>query len=138
MARGWFGKWLGRRPSTLRGGASTPRLKTYSAQSGYVYQYRFLGSRESRHQGADAIDYVFDVSAGPQMTLPVKVVVPAPSLEPTESGWGRALAANERYAIAKLALFQAFDERPEPADMRADVVVRAADAAAILSTLGLA
>jgi hypothetical protein len=69
--------------------------------------------------------------------LRVSVVVPAPSLEPSEIARGRPLADNERYAIAKMALFEAFDERPEPAAMRDEVVVRAADAAAILSRLGL-
>jgi len=138
MARGWLGNWLGRRKSKLHGGAPTPRLKTYAAQSGYVYQYRFLGSRASRHQGGDATEYVFDVSAGPGTGMPVKVIVPVSSLAPTESSWGRALASNERYAVAKMALFQAFDERTDPTGMRTDVVVRAVDAAAILSTLGLA
>lgn len=134
---GWLGKWLGRRGAALHGGPATPRLKTYSAQTGYVYQYLYRGNREMRHQAESATEYAFDVAAGSESGLRVSVVMPAPSLEPSETARGRPLADNERYAIAKLALFQAFDERPEPAAMRDEVVVRASDAAAILSTLGL-
>ena len=51
------------------------------------------------------------------------------------------MAANsrltERYAVAKMALFQAFDERTEPALMKDPVHVRAADVEAIVETLGL-
>ena len=134
---GWLGKWLGRRGAALHGGPATTRLKTYCAQTGYVYQYHYLGNRETRHKGEIATEYVFDVAAGSESGLRVSVVVPAGSLEPNEIDCGRPLAHNERYAIAKMALFQAFDERPEPAAMRDEVVVRASDAAAILATLGL-
>jgi hypothetical protein len=133
---GWLGNWL-RRGTALHGGPATPRLKTYSAQTGYVYQYLYLGNRETRHKAGSAIEYAFDVAAGSESGMRVWVVVPAPSLEPSETARGRPLAGNERYAIAKMALFEAFDERPEPAAMRDEVVVRASDAAAILSTLGL-
>lgn len=135
--REWLANWLRRGKAELRGGPATPRLKTYSSQSGYVYQYRFLGSRESRYQAMNATEYVFEVSSGPHSSMSVKVVVPAPSLAHSETAFGRALAGNERYAIAKMSLFHAFDERPDPSAMRADVMVRAADAAAILSALGL-
>jgi hypothetical protein len=132
---GWLAKWLGRRPP-LRGGPAQPRLKTYAAQSGYVYQYFFLGRQEGRYQGEPATEYVFQASAGAERRLAVQVVVPESSLAPVETAWGRKLAGNERYAVAKMALFQAFDERPEPASMRAGVIVRASDAAAILARLG--
>ncbi len=132
---GWLAKWLGRQP-LLRGIPARARLKTYAAQSGYVYQYFYLGWRERRYEGGPAIEYVFRASAGAERRLPVRVVVPESSLAPVEKAWGRKLAGNERYAVAKLALFQAFDERPEPASMRAGVIVRASDAAAILARLG--
>ncbi len=126
------------RKAQLAGAPPSRRIKTYAAQSGYVYEYFFLGRREIRYQGADAIEFVFEVSAGPGTGLHVSVILPMPSLEPTEAFWGRKLADNEHYAVAKMALFQAFDERLAPADMRDHVIVRAADAAAILATLGLA
>jgi len=39
--------------------------------------------------------------------------------------------------VAKIALFQAFDERPDPAQLRDEVRVRNADVEGIIETLGL-
>jgi hypothetical protein len=50
---------------------------------------------------------------------------------------GRELNATERYAVAKMSLFQAFDERDDPAAMREDVAARAADLEAILESLDI-
>ena len=49
----------------------------------------------------------------------------------------RELSLTERYAVAKIALFQAFDERPDPAQLRDEVRVRNADVEGIIETLGL-
>jgi hypothetical protein len=135
---GWLARWRARREVPLHGGLTLRRVKRYAAQSGYVYEYFFLGRREIRYHGAEAIEFVFEVSAGPETGLHVTVILPMPSLEPSETVWGRKLATNEHYAVAKMALFQAFDERSAPADMRDHVIVRPADAAAILATLGFA
>jgi hypothetical protein len=54
-----------------------------------------------------------------------------------EKAHERELSATERYAISKMALFQAFDERGTPALMKDDVRVRNADVEAIVETLGL-
>ena len=54
-----------------------------------------------------------------------------------EQSHARELSATERYAVAKMALFQAFDERATPELMKQEVRVRAADVTAILDTLGL-
>ena len=50
----------------------------------------------------------------------------------------RQLSSTERYAISKMALFQAFDERANPDLMKSEVRVRNADMESILETLGLA
>jgi hypothetical protein len=124
LLRRLFGKKL----PPLSGAPAVRRLKTYSAQSGYVYQYCYRGQRPG--------EFVFDVSADRKSFHPVSVFVEHGSIQQWESGHGRQLAANERYAIAKMALFQAFDERPSPAAMHAGIRVRPADVAAILETLG--
>lgn len=49
----------------------------------------------------------------------------------------RPLTAAERYAVVKMVLFQAFDERLSSSHMRAEIRVRAADIEAILETLGI-
>jgi hypothetical protein len=62
----------------------------------------------------------------------------AEALAAWEEHSGRDLASNERYAVAKMALFQAFDERPTPELMLgSEIRVRFADVAAILGMLGI-
>ena len=55
--------------------------------------------------------------------------------------WGQAhtreLSATERYAVAKMALFQAFDERSAPEQMKEPVRLRPADVDGIIESLGL-
>ena len=54
-----------------------------------------------------------------------------------EEQHGRNLVSTERYAAAKIALFQAFDERDNPTLMKQDIRVRTADIEAILEGLGI-
>lgn len=126
------------RPSAtpLRGAPAVRRDKTYSAASGYVYVYHYQGLRKVNRQGRPATEYVFEVSAGRKAAFPVSVFVGDSVVEQWERDHGRELLDSERYAIAKMALRQAFDDRPGPESMRTPVEVSAADAAAILSLLG--
>lgn len=130
-------RWLSRRTQPLTGAPAIRRQKTYSGQSGYVYQYYYEGNRPYKRDRHNGTEYVFDVSADRKTSMAVSVLISDVALEDWQSRHGRTLHANERYAIAKIALFQAFDERPDPATMRADVHVRAADVEAILLTLGV-
>jgi hypothetical protein len=98
-----------------------------------VYHYYYAGHRPT----AEGIEYVFEVSADRKKYFPVSVFLPAASLEPWQQTHGRGLIAAERYAIAKLSLFQAFDERPQPSLMRAHVHVRTADVEGVADALGL-
>jgi hypothetical protein len=132
-----FDRWLSRKPQPLTGVPAIRRQKTYSGQSGYVYQYYFEGHRPYKRERDNGTEYVFDVSGDRKTSTPVSVLLSSAALEDWEGKHGRTLHASERYAIAKLALFQAFDERPNPAAMSADVRVRAADVEAILITLGI-
>ncbi len=118
----------------LEGAPEIRRLKTYAAQSGYVYQYHYNGYRTA---GGSGREYVFEVSADRRAGTEVSVLVPAEALAGWEREHGRPLAAVEWYAIAKMALFQAFDERATPALMRKDIRLRAADVEAILDNLGI-
>jgi hypothetical protein len=58
-------------------------------------------------------------------------------IEPWQNQHGRRLTDTERYAVAKMALFQAFDERASPQDMQREVLPGALDVGAILSSLDL-
>lgn len=126
-------KLFGRKPQPLTGAPQVRRQKTYSAESGYVYQYYYAGHRPF-HNGQE---YVFEVSADRETFFPVSIFLPAASLEPWQRAHGRELIAAERYAVAKLSLFHAFDERAQPSLMREPVHVRAADVEGALATLGL-
>jgi hypothetical protein len=121
----------------LAGAPAVRRQKAYSAQSGYVYQYVYEGCRPAS-RGPDAgVEFVFQVTADRTAYFPVSVFVPAAAIESWQADRGRELNTPERYAIAKMALFQAFDERPDPGQMRQEVRVRRADVDGILETLGL-
>jgi hypothetical protein len=118
----------------LTGAPPVRRMKTYSAQSGYVYQYYYEGHRQT---SGPATEFVFTISADRKNWGPAAVVVSDAAVAAWESSHSRTLNTTERYAIAKLALFQAFDERESPALMQEAVQVRAADVEAIIETLGL-
>ena len=109
------------------------RLKLYSAQTGFVYEYCYEGHRVAR----GAIEFAFSVSADRKTWRAARVLVGHSALLSWEQAHARELTPTERYAIAKMALFQAFDERPHPDRMNGEILVRAADVEAIVETLGL-
>ena len=113
------------------------RAKIYSSQSGYVYEYYYEGHRDFRSGGERGTEFVFSLSADRKNWQPTSVLVSDEAVRDWETSNARQLSSTERYAIAKIALFQAFDERPEPARMRDEVRVRNADIQAIVETLGL-
>ena len=120
----------------LTGAPAVRRLKTYSAQSGYVYQYFYEGQRPVR--GAEGgTEFVFSVSADRKTWHPVSVLVGDGAVHEWERAHGRQLSSTERYAVSKMALFQAFDERATPELMKSEVRVRNADVEAIIESLGL-
>lgn len=126
----------------MTGAPSVRRLKTYSSQPGYVYQYSYEGQRPY-HAGANrdndtGTEFVFRLSADRKNWCSVHVLVAGTAIRAWEQAHERTLSSTEHYAIAKVALFQAFDERATPALMKQDVKVRPADVEAILETLGIA
>lgn len=128
-------RWFGNKHAPLSGAPAIRRQKTYSAQSGYVYQYFYQGQRPSSPD--PGTEYVFDVSSDRKTSAPVSVFVSAEALESWQRQAGRTLSNTERYAIAKMALFQAFDERPTPEAMREAVQVTPSGVRAILATLNI-
>jgi hypothetical protein len=109
---------------TLRGAPLKPRLKTYSAESGYVYQYVYRGYRSAPvPDGPRSKQYVFSVSRDRKNYFPVFVVL----AEQVVSSWcaahQRVLSETELYAIAKLSLFEALDQRQEVAELGAPIEI---------------
>jgi hypothetical protein len=133
MLRNFFGK----KTLPLTGAPAVRRLKSYSAQSGYVYQYFYEGQRPFRSGGESGTEFVFTVSADRKTSHPVSVLVADGALRAWEQAHAHPLSSTERYAVSKMALFQAFDARATPDLMKQEVRVRTADVAAITETLGL-
>jgi hypothetical protein len=131
MMLGWFRK----KSVPLTGAPAVRRQKTYSAQTGYVYQYFYEGHRPSSPERGT--EYVFHVSPDRKTSSQVSVILSDEAMEMWQRESGRTLSATERYAIAKMALFQAFDKREAPEALREKVRVAPADVRAILATLNL-
>lgn len=119
-------------PAPLRGVPAIRRQKNYLAMSGYAYEYFYEGMRD--HSGLR--EHVFTVSGDRKTWFEVRVLVPVESVAAWEAAHRRKLADNERYAIAKMALFEAFDTRETPVEMNAPVEVSAEQLEELLGRLG--
>jgi hypothetical protein len=93
----------------------TVPLKTYSAQTGFVYQYYFVGQRPALPDDSEApaTEYIFDISHDRKSTFSVSIFLAPQALAAWASTHGRELTEPEQYAGAKLCLLQALDELPD-------------------------
>lgn len=92
---------------------SNPRIKLYTAESGYVYQYFFVESRPVKRLWASrGTAFVFSASRDRKSYYAVEVTVEEVALEAWAVAHGRTLSDTEKYAVAKMRLFRAFDESP--------------------------
>lgn len=132
-----FRNLFSKKKTALTGAPAIRRMKTYSAASGYVYQYFYEGQRAWEGGGDHGAEYVFRISADRKSWQDTVVLIADAALRAWQESHGRELSSTERYAIAKMALFQAFDERPAPGEMGAEIRVRAADVEGIVEMLGL-
>ena len=95
------------------------RVKAYSAESGFVYQYVFMESRPRRRiWGKTGTACFFSVSSDRKTTFVTEVVVEESALQAWHKAHGRALVETEKYAAAKMRLFRAFDESSGPDELR--------------------
>jgi len=88
------------------------RIKAYAGQTGYVYQYYFVGMRPALEGDpeAPATEYIFDVTADRKTTFAVSIFLQPQALDAWAASRGRTLSEAEQFAAAKLRLMQAFDE----------------------------
>jgi len=126
-----------KKPAPLHGVPAARRVKRYAADSGYVYEYFYEGHRLWCDGQRRGVEFEFRVSAGREQWLPAAVVIADDAVAAWQAAHGFALTATERYAIAKLALFQALDERTMPPDTAVEVRVSTADAEAFADRLDL-
>ena len=123
------------RNRSLIGAPATRRVKTYAAQSGFAYSYWYDGHRPYRSRGESGTEFVFTVAGTGADGIAVSVLLDNAAVRAWEQAHTRQLSSPELYALAKMSLFQAFDERPRPELMKAPVRVRLADIEAIAESL---
>ncbi len=115
------------------------RLKTYTGQTGYVYQYYFVGKRPALEGDPEApsAEYIFDVSADRKTTFVVSVLLQPQALTAWVVSHGRDLSEPEQYAAVKLRLMQAFDEIPDMLNHGRRLRVDAELLATLLESIGV-
>ena len=121
-----------RREPELKRGPGSERPKTYSADSGYVYEYSFAGFRRS----GGSIEYVFSVTGGRTAAVRVRVVLPEAEVREW-TGRDRDLTASERYGIAKVCLKHALDRAPNPQSVAREVAPAREEIAEVADLLDL-
>ena len=119
------------KPETVR------RIKSYSAATGYVYQYQFQDVHPVIEGSASGNEYVYYVSADRKTMFPIRIFVPRDSVKRWSRKTGRALTGTEEYAVAKMRLFQALDEIEEFAKTRPKLTVNESNLGALLERLDL-
>jgi len=130
----WWRKLFSHKtPEPLRATPAVRRQKNYSAATGYAYEYFYEGFRDEN--GCRC--HVFTVSADRKEWFELHVLVEDRAVEAWTAKHGRPLADNERYAIAKMALFEAFDDRPDPQTVQLPIRVGITDAERLLDRLGV-
>src|SRR5258708_1962894 len=123
------------RPDAVR------RVKSYSAADGYVYQYYFFeGNRAQRH-GSPGAEFTYVISVDRRSAFPFKIFVLQSALDAWANQNGRPLTSSEEYAVAKMRLFQAFDEgsvqAPLEGQAAGEVVVDESNLEDLLGQLGI-
>ena len=119
------------KPETVR------RIKSYSAASGYVYQYQFQDAHPAQRDAAHGNEFVYYVSADRKTMFPIRIFVLQEALEKWTKQTGRALTGTEEYAIAKMRLFQALDDVVDFATARPELTVDDSNLQALIDRLDL-
>jgi hypothetical protein len=123
------------RPDAVR------RVKSYSAADGYVYQYYFFEGNRAQRGGSAGGEFTYVISADRHSAFSFKIFVQKSALDAWATQNGRPLTSSEEYAVAKMRLFQAFDEgsvqgSPE-AGQAGEVVVDDSNLDELLGQLGI-
>jgi hypothetical protein len=119
------------KPETVR------RIKSYSAENGYVYQYQFQDVHPARRDAAKGNEFIYYVSADRKTMFPVRIFVRRDALEQWTKQTGRALTGTEEYAVAKMRLFQALDAVADFSTTRPELTVDASNLPSLLERLDL-
>jgi hypothetical protein len=115
------------------------RMKTYTGQSGYVYQYYFVGKRAALPDApeAPATEYIFDVTPDRKTMFAVSVFVRGDALRTWAAKHGRNLTDAEQYAAVKMRLLQGLDETENLRTQSRSLCIDVGNVENLLSPLGL-
>jgi hypothetical protein len=113
------------------------RVKSYSAATGYVYQYYFYEVEKTKRGALEGTEYVYMTSVDRKHVFPVRIFVGKAALENWSARTGREFTGTEEYAVAKMRLFQAFDEVENFSAKFPDLTVDETNLDALLSQLDL-
>ncbi len=113
------------------------RVKSYSAATGFVYQYYFYEIEKTKRGSAAGTEYVYMVSVDRKTVFPLRVFVRRDAVESWAGRAGRPLSGTEEYAIAKMRLFQAFDEVEDINSKSPDLIVDDSNLDALLNQLDI-
>jgi hypothetical protein len=113
------------------------RVKSYSSESGFVYQYQFHDAVPAERNGEPGNEYIYYVSADRKTMFPLKIFVGRNTREDCARHLGRTFTGTEEYALAKMRLFQAFDETEDLVTTKPELVVDGSNIEALLSRLDL-
>src|SRR6266478_5280933 len=123
------------RPDAVR------RVKSYSAADGYVYQYYFFEGNRAQRNGSPGGEFSYAISVDRQSAFRFKIFVHQSAMEAWAKQTGRPLSSSEEYAVAKMRLFQAFDEgsvqAPPEGQPAREVVVDESNLETLLVRLGI-
>lgn len=86
------------------------RVKSYSSETGYVFQYQFHEVHPTRRGFSAGTEYVYLLWAQQKTGFTVRIFVKKDALKKCSEHTGRTLTGTEEYAVAKMRLFQALDE----------------------------
>jgi hypothetical protein len=123
------------RPDAVR------RVKSYSAADGYVYQYYFFEGNRAHRDSNPGGEFTYAVSTDRRSAFPFKIFVRQSALDAWAKQNGRPLTSSEEYAVAKMRLFQAFDEgsvqAPAEGQQPGEVLVDESNLEDMLGRLGI-
>ncbi len=114
------------------------RVKSYSGETGIVYQYVFVRQQPARRGWRRrGVEYLFEVSSDRKTSFTVAVFIAGEALSAWQKAHGRALSSTEQYAAAKMRLFRAFDQVEKLDRETGGIVVDAANVEELLAALDI-
>ena len=113
--KAWLQRVFAKQPQELplKGRPPVRREKSYSADTGYVYHYFYEGYRETGSGDDARNEHVFTVSSDRASSFGIKLSLSHKIIGTWQRKHERELNLTEQYALAKMALFQIFDERAD-------------------------